>query len=100
MNILISQDDFDLTIGRLDRVLSKLVLWSEAGDCDEYNTQTLKHHAEDAILAGQKILKELDNRYAVKSKLKAKMEWPIGDEPKQKCNICNNPDCDIPNQKH
>ncbi len=72
-----NQSEFDLTIGQLDRVLSKLVVWSEGGELDDYNQQTLKHHAEDSILAGQKILKELDSRFGVKSKLKAKMEWPV-----------------------
>lgn len=57
------QDDFDLTIGRLDRLLSKMVNWSKepahSALVDEANRQTLKHHAEDMIAAGNKILKEL-----------------------------------------
>jgi hypothetical protein len=71
------QNDFDLTIGQLDRVLSKLVGWGrlaklrrendrlpasrsiELEGLDEPNQQTLKHHAEDMIAAGQKILKDL-----------------------------------------
>ncbi len=73
------QHDFDLTIGGLDRVLSKLVGWGrevkssrelrehvDTNPCtleecylDEPNQQTLKHHAEDMIAAGQKILKDL-----------------------------------------
>ncbi len=72
------QDEFDLTIGRLDRVLSKLVGWGRLSkqrnkphservspitvdnlQMDEANQQTLKHHAEDMIAAGQKILKDL-----------------------------------------
>ncbi len=65
------QDDFDLTIGRLDRALSKLVGWGrlarerlwqrtlESLDMDGPNRQTLKHHAEDMIAAGQKILRDL-----------------------------------------
>jgi len=55
----VHQDDFDNTIGRLDRVLSKLVLWGKDQDIDLPNKQTLKHHAEDMIAAGQKILKDL-----------------------------------------
>lgn len=60
----INQDEFDLTIGRLDRVLSLLVNWGRSvkrqdGYLDEENTQTLKHHAEDMIAAGQKILKDI-----------------------------------------
>lgn len=60
------QDEFDLTIGRLDRVLSKLVGWGRICadglnnvEIDEANRQTLKHHAEDMIAAGQKILKDI-----------------------------------------
>lgn len=57
----IHQDDFDNTIGKLDRTLSKLVLWGKQSDADLDlpNRQTLKHHAEDMIAAGQKILKDL-----------------------------------------
>lgn len=52
------QAAFDLTIGQLDRVLSLLVLWGKGKDeLDEPNRQTLKHHAEDMIAAGEKILK-------------------------------------------
>lgn len=52
-----NQTDFDLRIGQLDRLLSKLVLWGKSeGDLDEANRQTLKHHAEDMIAAGDKIL--------------------------------------------
>lgn len=63
------QSDFDLLIGRLDRVLSELVNCGRAAKggyqgpasliMDEPNKQTLKHHAEDMIAAGQKILKDL-----------------------------------------
>jgi len=54
------QVDFDLTIGRLDNVLSKLVNWGRGHEhLDVANKQTLKHHAEDMIAAGQKILKDL-----------------------------------------
>ena len=74
------QEDFDLTIGRLDRVLSKLVGWGRSAKrrnelvaggelqgrlsedmelLDTPNQQTLKHHAEDMIAAGQKILRDL-----------------------------------------
>lgn len=62
---MLDQAEFDTTIGQLDRVLSKLVewgRWSKRRPCpvDNYNAQTLKHHAEDMIAAGQKILKDLD----------------------------------------
>lgn len=55
----VHQDDFDNTIGRLDRVLSKMVIWGKEKDLDQPNKQTLKHHAEDMVAAGQKILKDL-----------------------------------------
>ena len=51
------QDRFDRTIGRLDRVLSEMIYDSQLDVIDEANRQTLKHHAEDMIGAGQKILK-------------------------------------------
>lgn len=64
-----TQDEFDLTIGRLDHVLSKLVLWGKAArdyPREEYvgiaNMQTLKHHAEDMVSAGQKILECLTTK--------------------------------------
>lgn len=54
------QTDFDLTIGRLDNIMSKLVNWGRAHEqLDTTNVQTLKHHAEDMVAAGQKILKDL-----------------------------------------
>lgn len=74
-----AQAEFDLTIGQLDRVLSKLVGWGRLAKSvreynasnpnapqdsfmDEPNQQTLKHHAEDMIAAGQKILKDLGEK--------------------------------------
>lgn len=62
------QEQFDTCIGRLDRVLSELVAYgkgvrarNEAGSgqavpyqavvMDEHNQQTLKHHAEDMVMA-------------------------------------------------
>jgi hypothetical protein len=54
------QTDFDLTIGRLDNIMSVLVIWGRAHEqLTPPNVQTLKHHAEDMIAAGQKILKDL-----------------------------------------
>lgn len=51
------QAEFDLTIGQLDRLLSKLVTWGKGcDDLDSYNRQTLKHHAEDMQAAAEKIL--------------------------------------------
>lgn len=59
-----TQSDFDLMIGRLDRILSEMVGEGKAvpltfGQYDPINIQTLKHHAEDMILAGRKILKDI-----------------------------------------
>lgn len=54
-----SQTEFDNTIGRLDRVLSMLVGWGKDPKVDIANKQTLKHHAEDMIAAGEKIIKDL-----------------------------------------
>ncbi len=60
-----TQGEFDLTIGQLDRILSKLVGWGRVArkrgnvSLDDANQQTLKHHAEDMIAAGHKILKDL-----------------------------------------
>lgn len=63
-----NQEDFDLVIGILDRVLSVLVNFGRryAGPqprgwplTDEENKQTLKHHAEDMIAAANKILKDI-----------------------------------------
>ncbi len=50
-----SQQDFDSAIGRLDRVLSELIIFADLGP-DAANLQTLKHHAEDMIGVGNKIL--------------------------------------------
>lgn len=55
---MVNQDSFDLTIGRLDRVLSEMMDYSRV-NLDSPNRQTLKHHAEDLVAAGQAILKRL-----------------------------------------
>lgn len=54
---IVVQNEFDLAIGQL--VLSKLVCWGKSGTMDQYNQQTLKHHAEDMVAAGECILKAL-----------------------------------------
>lgn len=64
------QEQFDMAIGKLDRILSLLVgcgrKYKQNKACgifgdlmDEANAQTLKHHAEDMIAAANKILKDL-----------------------------------------
>lgn len=52
------QQEFNTMIGELDRLISMMV---ECGKTplDMFNQRTLKHHAEDMILAGRKILKDL-----------------------------------------
>jgi hypothetical protein len=57
-----TQEEFDLTIGRLDHVLSKMVIWGGDAELSRPNKQTLKHHAEDMIAAGEKILKDLGKK--------------------------------------
>ena len=59
MSLRLKQHEFDNVIGVLDNILSKMVLWSKNRHIESENKQTLKHHAEDMILAGRKILKEL-----------------------------------------
>lgn len=54
-----NRDDFDLVIGRLDRVLSEFPCLYEA-DLDEPDRQTLKHHADDLIGVGQKMHAQLE----------------------------------------
>jgi hypothetical protein len=53
---------FDQTIGQLDFVLSKLMLYAkdaETGKLSPPNRQTLKHHAEDMEAAAKAIYKKL-----------------------------------------
>ena len=54
-----NRQDFDSMIGRLDRILSEMIAESMRDDLDDCDRQTLKHHAEDMIGAGQSILKKL-----------------------------------------
>ena len=54
--------EFDEVIGKLDFILSKLMLYrkeAKEGALSKPNRQTLKHHAEDMIAAGEVILKTL-----------------------------------------
>lgn len=54
------QEDFDNTIGRLDRILSEFLLLHPP--TDEANYQTLKHHADDLIGVGQKMHEILEEK--------------------------------------
>lgn len=54
--------EFARMIGTLDRCLSEMILASEDTTIDGPDWQTLKHHAEDMIGAGNKILENLKER--------------------------------------
>lgn len=54
-----TQAEFDLMIGRLDRLLSELMIVAKQ-QLDEANRQTLKHHAEDIEAVCAVIRKRLD----------------------------------------
>jgi hypothetical protein len=57
--------DFDLVIGRLHFVLSKLMLYAkdaQEGLLSRPNLQTLKHHAEGMEAAAQAILVRLGEK--------------------------------------
>lgn len=54
--------EFDKTIGGLDFILSKLMIYSkqaQEGKLSQPNRQTLKHHAEDMEAAAKAIYKRL-----------------------------------------
>jgi hypothetical protein len=54
--------DFDLTIGQLDFLLSKIMIFArsaQVGQLSEPNKQTLKHHAEDMEAAAKAIYRKL-----------------------------------------
>jgi hypothetical protein len=53
-------DSFDLMIGRLDHILSRMLLISKGGSYDPYQRQTLKQHAEDMIGAGHAVLNAIE----------------------------------------
>jgi hypothetical protein len=68
--------DFDNLIGRLDRVISELMIHRDnLGQLDAADLQTLKHHAEDMAGAGASILRALGGE----AKAEAKAEAKIGD---------------------
>lgn len=53
------RDNFDVIIGRLDRVLSEFLCLYGDG-LDEPDRQTLKHHADDLIGVGAKMHLKLE----------------------------------------
>lgn len=55
---MITREEFDLRIGRLDRCLSEFLdLYS--AEIDEPDRQTLKHHSDDLIGVGNAMLEKL-----------------------------------------
>lgn len=54
-----SRQQFDMLIGRLDRLLSEFLLLTES-PIDVADWQTLKHHADDLIGVGNKALATLE----------------------------------------
>lgn len=58
---MMTQLEFNMMIGTLDEQLSYMVACGRnKNDYSEANKQTLKHHAEDMIAAGRKILRDLE----------------------------------------
>lgn len=51
---------FNQAIGELDYILSQLILISRNPNLDDINRYTLKHHAEDMVGAGKKLLANLE----------------------------------------
>lgn len=50
-----------LAIGRLDRALSELKVLAQS-DLDEADLQTVKHHAEDCVGLGTRVLEIIKRR--------------------------------------
>lgn len=57
---LTPEDEFDLMIGALDRMLSEFLL-AASGKLDEADRQTIKHHADDLIGVGKAALEKINN---------------------------------------
>lgn len=55
----------DAVVGRLDRCLSEILLLAESRMLDTVDAQTLKHHADDLIGVGQRVLSILAKRKGV-----------------------------------
>lgn len=54
--------DLNVTIGRIDRLLSEFLILTERWNLDTADAQTLKHHVDDLIGVGTKALKTLSER--------------------------------------
>ncbi len=48
-----------LCIARLDRAMSEMKVYSKETTLDRADTRTLKHHAEDLVLCGVSVLRDL-----------------------------------------
>jgi hypothetical protein len=73
-----SRDKFDLVIGRLDRDISELMLAAKDPTTDDADWQTLKHHAEDIVAAGERVLTLYRER---KERLGSTLESPPSGQP-------------------
>jgi hypothetical protein len=54
------RDNFDMTIGRLDRLLSEFLILAKSEFLDDADMQTIKHHADDLIGVGKAALQAID----------------------------------------
>lgn len=86
--------DIVWTIGTLDRCLSLMLHATEnKQDYDEADLQTLKHHAEDMIGAGQKVLKLLEKQHieqsteAVRETVQKEMEKAYEEEARERVGL-------------
>ncbi|WP_280151812.1 hypothetical protein [Piscinibacter sp. XHJ-5] len=52
-------DGLTLCIARLDRAMSEMKVYSRETTLDRADTRTLKHHAEDLVLCGVSVLRDL-----------------------------------------
>lgn len=63
--LIVDQVEFNCIIGKLDRILSEFMLLTSDENYkirDEANTQTIKHHADDLIGVGNKVLENLKTK--------------------------------------
>lgn len=49
-------------VGRLDRIISEMKIWSKVYDSlDDADQQTVKHHAEDMMAMGNHVLRKIES---------------------------------------
>jgi len=58
--------DIIKTIGTLDRCLSELKVLAQDPNLDEPDRQTIRHHAEDCIGLGTRVLEILDRQHSAR----------------------------------